>query len=137
MLDLGARLVKCLTPPAFEALHGDLGAGKTALVRGMGEALGVDTVTSPTFTIVQEYDTKPKLYHFDAYRLSDADELYAIGFDDYLRENAVLVMEWAELVEEALPQERLVLTSLVSGAEERTVFAEAKGAVYERILEQL
>lgn len=63
MLDLGARLVKCLTPPAFVALHGDLGAGKTALVRGMGEALGVDTVTSPTFTIVQEYDTKPKLYH--------------------------------------------------------------------------
>ncbi|MDO4342674.1 MAG: tRNA (adenosine(37)-N6)-threonylcarbamoyltransferase complex ATPase subunit type 1 TsaE [Eubacteriales bacterium] len=137
MLDLGARLVKCLTPPAFVALHGDLGAGKTALVHGMGEALGVDTVTSPTFTIVQEYDTKPKLYHFDAYRLSDADELYAIGFDDYLRENAVLVMEWAELVEEALPQERLELTILGSGAEERTVFAEAKGAVYERILEQL
>ena len=135
--DLGRRLMRALPVPSFVALYGDLGAGKTALVRGMGEALGVDTVTSPTFTIVQEYDTKPKLYHFDAYRLSDADELYAIGFDDYLRENAVLVMEWAELVEEALPQERLELTILGSGAEERTVFAEAKGAVYERILEQL
>ena len=86
MLALGGRLCRALFPGALVALHGGLGAGKTALVRGMGRALGVQEVTSPTFTIVQEYASTPRLIHFDAYRLAGADELYAVGFDDYLRE---------------------------------------------------
>ena len=102
-LALGKRLGALLPCGTFVALHGDLGAGKTVLVRGIASALGIREVTSPTFTIVQEYDTTPRLLHFDAYRLSDEDELYAIGFDDYLRQDAILIMEWAELVSNAVP----------------------------------
>ena len=137
MQALGSRLAAQLTAPAFVALHGDLGAGKTALVRGMGAYLGADGITSPTFTIVQEYDTTPRLLHFDAYRLADEDELYAMGFEDYLAEDAFLVMEWAELVEYALPEERLEITIHGSGAEIRTVELTARGERYENILENL
>jgi len=134
---LGKRLASILTAPAFVALHGDLGAGKTALVRGMGEHLGATDITSPTFTIVQEYDTVPRLLHFDAYRLADEDELYAMGFEDYLAEDAFLVMEWAELVQDAVPTEHLEITIRGSGSEVRTVELSAVGARYEDVLERL
>lgn len=137
MLALGGRLGRALLPGAFVALHGDLGAGKTVLVRGVGAALGVSDVTSPTFTIVQEYDTQPRLLHFDAYRLADADELYAIGFDDYLAQDAVILMEWAELVQEALPPDRLELTIEGDGDAPRHVSLCALGAAYEEVLERL
>lgn len=134
---LGKRLASVLEAPAFVALHGDLGAGKTALVRGMGEHLGANDITSPTFTIVQEYDTAPRLLHFDAYRLADEDELFAMGFDDYLAEPALLVMEWAELVENALPSDRLEITIHGSGCEVRSVEITAHGTRYEQVLEKL
>lgn len=131
------RLGRTLFPGAFVALHGNLGAGKTVLVRGVGLALGVQEVTSPTFTIVQEYDTVPRLLHFDAYRLSDADELYAIGFDDYLRERALILMEWAELVADALPRERLEIRLTGDGAAPRRIELCAIGAAYEEVLDRL
>lgn len=134
---LGAALAKRLTPPAFVALYGDLGAGKTALVRGMGAALGTSEVRSPTFTIVHEYVTTPRLIHFDAYRLADAEELYAIGFEDYLAEHAVLVLEWAERVPEALPKERLDLFLEGSGDEPRILRLEPQGLAYESVVEGL
>ncbi len=135
---LGAKLAVCLHAPAFIALNGDLGAGKTVLVRGLGRALGITgAMQSPTFTIVSEYDSKPKLLHFDAYRLSDADELYAIGFDDYLKENALLVMEWAELVPDALAAQRLEIRIHGSGEEARVLEAVAIGDRYEEALKCL
>ena len=118
---LGAALAKRLTPPAFVALYGDLGAGKTALVRGMGAFLGTSEVRSPTFTIVHEYQTNPRLIHFDAYRLANAEELLAIGFEEYLTQNAILVLEWAERVPEVLPKERLELHLNGSGDEPREI----------------
>ena len=134
---LGGRLLRALPVPAFVALTGDLGAGKTALIRGMGEALGIDGVSSPTFTIVHEYDTVPRLLHFDAYRLADADELYAIGFSDYLKQDAVVVMEWAELVGEALPAQRLDILIEGSGDEPRTLTLSASGEAYEGAVDAL
>ncbi|MEN6594588.1 MAG: tRNA (adenosine(37)-N6)-threonylcarbamoyltransferase complex ATPase subunit type 1 TsaE [Clostridiaceae bacterium] len=134
---LGAALAKRLTPPAFVALYGDLGAGKTALVRGMGAALGTSEVRSPTFTIVHEYETTPRLIHFDAYRLADAEELYAIGFEDYLAEHAILVLEWAERVPEALPRERLDLYLVGSGEEARTIRLDPHGLAYESVVDAL
>ena len=136
-LALGKRLGALLPSGTFVALHGDLGAGKTVLVRGIASALGIREVTSPTFTIVQEYDTTPRLLHFDAYRLSDEDELYAIGFDDYLRQDAILIMEWAELVSNAVPEERLDVLIEGEGIGTRRIVLSASGAVYERILEKL
>ena len=137
MQALGRRFASAMEAPVFAAMHGDLGAGKTAFVRGMGEFLGATDITSPTFTIVQEYDTEPRLLHFDAYRLADEDELYAMGFEDYLAEKAFLVMEWAELVADALPDERFEITIQGSGCEVRGVEISALGARYERMLENL
>ena len=81
------------------ALYGDLGCGKTAFVRGMARGMGLDAaVTSPTFTIVNEYDGARPLFHFDMYRLASADELFDIGWEDYLARGGVCAVEWSENV---------------------------------------
>ena len=135
---LGKKLGSEAKPGDVLTLIGDLGVGKTVFTQGFADGLGItEPISSPTFTIVQEYDTQPKLLHFDAYRLADADELLAIGFTDYLCEDAILVMEWAELVESALPAQRLELTIEGSGDQARSVRALARGRAYERLLEQL
>ena len=134
---LGRKLIQLLPVPSFVALYGDLGAGKTALVRGMGAEAGTSEVRSPTFTIVHEYETQPKLIHFDAYRLLDAEELFAIGFEDYLAQYAILVLEWAERVPDALPNERLELHLNGSGNEPREIRLIPFGTRYESVVNAL
>ena len=108
---VGRRLAGGLKPGAVVALFGDLGAGKTAFVRGMAGALGAEErVTSPTFTIVNEYPGRLRLYHFDMYRLSGPEELYDIGWEEYLDAGGVCAVEWSENVEEALPVEAVRVT---------------------------
>ena len=101
---LGARLARALEPGAVVAFTGDLGAGKTAFVRGLARGLDVrDRVTSPTFTIVNEYEGgRLPLFHFDLYRLGSADELFDIGWEDYLARGGVCAVEWSERMEELL-----------------------------------
>ena len=101
---LGAALAKRLQPGDVIAYYGDLGAGKTAFTRGVAAGLGVtDRVTSPTYTIVNEYlSGRIPLFHFDMYRLESADELFDIGWEDYLGRGGVCAVEWSEHVEEAL-----------------------------------
>ncbi len=101
---LGRKLAQALQGGAVVAFTGDLGAGKTAFVSGMAEGLGIEErVTSPTFTIVNEYEGgRLPLFHFDMYRLGSADELFHIGWEDYLARNGVCAVEWSENVEEAL-----------------------------------
>ena len=101
---LGAALADKLTPGAVVAFSGDLGAGKTAFVRGMARGLGItERVTSPTFTIVNEYEGgRLPLFHFDMYRLGSSDELFDIGWEDYLVRGGVCAVEWSENVSEAL-----------------------------------
>ncbi len=136
---LGKQLSKTLFPGAFLALYGDLGAGKTAFTRALANELGVEDVMSPTFTIVREHETQGgmKFFHFDAYRLSGADELYQIGFDDYLAQSGVVAMEWCENVLEALPAERLEIHISGSGNEPRTATFLPFGARHEAMLEGL
>ena len=101
---IGRELAQRLAPGAVVAFTGDLGAGKTAFVRGMAQGLGISQrVTSPTFTIVNEYEggTLP-LFHFDMYRLRDADDLFDIGWEDFLRRGGVCAVEWSETIQEAL-----------------------------------
>ncbi len=136
MLALGKCIAERLGKHGFLALYGDLGAGKTVFARGVAQTFDIDHVSSPTFTIVCEYPTEPKLYHFDAYRLSDADELYAIGYSDYLREDALILMEWANLVEAALPKDRLDITIEGSGMDVRTVVIEPRGARMEELFDE-
>ena len=101
--ELGCRLGRTLGPGAVVAYFGGLGMGKTAFTRGLARGLGCrGRVTSPTFTIVNEYDGPTPLFHFDMYRLADADALFDIGWEDYLARGGVCAVEWSENVEEAL-----------------------------------
>ena len=101
---LGKKLAGALRPGDVIAYYGDLGAGKTALTRGIAAGLGVkEQVTSPTYTIVNEYCSgKMPLFHFDMYRLGSSDELFDIGWEDYLARGGVCAVEWSENVEDAL-----------------------------------
>ena len=101
---LGAALASRLHPGDIVAYTGALGAGKTAFTRGIARALGcAGRVTSPTFTIVNEYSGPVPLFHFDMYRLSGEDDLFAIGWEDYLDRGGVCAVEWSERVRDALP----------------------------------
>ena len=101
---LGQKLASRLAPGDVIADFGDLGAGKTAFTRGLAQGLGItDPVTSPTYTIVNEYlSGRIPLFHFDMYRLSSSDELFDIGWEDYLSRGGVCAVEWSENVEDAL-----------------------------------
>ena len=101
---VGERLAKVLTPGTVIAYCGDLGAGKTAFTRGLARGLGcTDMVTSPTYTIVNEYlSGRMPLFHFDMYRLASADDLWDIGWEDYLERGGVCAVEWSENVTEAM-----------------------------------
>ena len=101
---LGQKLASRLAPGDVIAYFGDLGAGKSAFTRGLAQGLGItDPVTSPTYTIVNEYlSGRIPLFHFDMYRLSSSDELFDIGWEDYLSRGGVCAVEWSENVEDAL-----------------------------------
>ena len=101
---VGAALARALHPGAVIAYRGDLGAGKTAFTRGLAQGLGCsEQVTSPTYTIVNEYlSGKMPLFHFDMYRLGSADDLWDIGWEDYLDRMGVCAVEWSENVDEAM-----------------------------------
>lgn len=107
---VGAALAKTLAPGTVIAYRGDLGAGKTAFTRGLARGLGyAEPVTSPTYTIVNEYlGGRLPLFHFDMYRLASADDLWDIGWDDYLERGGVCAVEWSENVEEAMEDAILV-----------------------------
>ena len=113
---LGARLARALAGGRVVAFTGDLGAGKTAFVSGMARELGVEErVTSPTFTIVNEYEGgRLPLFHFDMYRLDSADELFHIGWEDYLARGGVCAVEWSENVAGAIEPDA-VRVSIVRG----------------------
>lgn len=113
---LGGRLADALKTGRVVAFTGDLGAGKTAFVSGMARALGVEErVTSPTFTIVNEYEGgRLPLFHFDMYRLGGADELFHIGWEDYLSRGGMCAVEWSENVAEAIEPDA-VRVSIVRG----------------------
>lgn len=110
--DLGRRLAAVLAPGAVVACRGGLGMGKTAFTRGLAQGLGYEgRVTSPTFTIVNEYEgTGLPLFHFDMYRLEGPEDLFDIGWEDYLDRGGVCAVEWSERVEEALPEDAVTVS---------------------------
>ena len=114
--EIGAVLARQMlgdpTLPPFIALYGDLGVGKTAFVRGFASVIAPDSaVRSPTFALVNEYRAKPRaLFHFDMYRIDSEDDLYSIGFYDYLDRAGICLVEWSEKIPYALPDEFLRVT---------------------------
>ena len=122
---LGQKLGQTLPAGTVIAYRGDLGAGKTAFTRGLARGLGIqDPVTSPTYTIVNEYlGGRVPLFHFDMYRLHSADDLFDIGWDDYLERQGICAVEWSENVAEAM-EDPLVVTICKTGEESRKITLE-------------
>ena len=122
---IGAALAKVLQPGTVIAYRGDLGAGKTAFTRGLAKGLGIeDRVTSPTYTIVNEYTSgRLPLFHFDMYRLGSAEELFDIGWEDYLERGGVCAVEWSENVWDAL-EDPVIVTITRLGEDSRKILIE-------------
>lgn len=109
--EIGRELGEKAKPGQVICLFGDLGAGKTVFTKGFAKGLGIDDhINSPTFTILQVYDEgRIPLYHFDVYRITDVEEMYEIGYEDYFYGNGVCLIEWANIIEEILPTERITI----------------------------
>ena len=122
---IGAEFSSGLNGGTVVAMYGDLGAGKTAFVRGMARGMGLSCrVSSPTFTIVNEYPGSPELIHFDMYRLSCADELFDIGWEDYLNRGAICAVEWSENVKDAFFGDEITVTIEKTGDNSRSITIE-------------
>ena len=139
-LALGEALGRCLNAELTIGLVGPLGAGKTHLVKGIAAGNAprrVSSVTSPTFTLIHEYDGRLTLYHVDAYRLRDAAELLALGFDELKRADSVVVVEWADRVRSAMPEDSLWIALALTGPTDRDLTFQAGGPRAQRCLDAL
>ena len=124
----GEQFAKNLADGSVVAMYGDLGAGKTAFVRGMARGMGLSCrVSSPTFTIVNEYCGDRELIHFDMYRLSGSDELFDIGWEDYLARGAVCAVDWSEKIDDAFYGDETVVRIEKLGDYERKITIEEGG----------
>ncbi len=124
---IGASFATALAPGAVCAFFGELGSGKTAFIRGMARGLGIDMpVSSPSFNIVNEYPGKIPLFHFDMYRLGSSDELFDIGWEDYLERNGVCAVEWSERVEDVFEPGTYYIVFTKTGETERNISIEVK-----------
>ena len=135
--EIGSKLGELLTPKSVICLIGDLGAGKTTMTQSLARALGVDDyITSPTFTIVNEYEGNMPLYHFDVYRIGSSEEMYDIGYDEYINSDGVCIIEWANLIEDILPDEYLYIEMNYKETG-REMILTPKGEKYEEIVKEL
>ena len=130
--EVGRKIGMNAKPGQIYTLTGDLGVGKTVFTQGVAAGLGItEPVNSPTFTIIQEYeDGRLPFYHFDVYRLGDLEEMEEIGYDDYFFGQGICLIEWAELIEEILPEKRIEVTiekDLEKGFEYRKITIEERG----------
>ena len=119
---VGEQIARHLKPGDIVALSGDLGAGKTTLVKGIAKGLGVKNyryVNSPSFTIVKEYKGKVPLFHFDVYRLDNLKDIEDIGYEDYLARDSVVVIEWSNKMTRILPKKHLDVSLKISGRSKR------------------
>lgn len=137
---LGERLGNLAGPGDFIALTGELGSGKTQFARGLAAGLGVDPavpVTSPTYTIMNLYDGRLPLYHFDLYRLAGDQEVAELGFEEYFYGDGVCIVEWAERLRDLLPEEHLAVFFSYCGDTGRSISLEPHGARYQEIVKKM
>ncbi|KXB72603.1 tRNA (adenosine(37)-N6)-threonylcarbamoyltransferase complex ATPase subunit type 1 TsaE [Peptoniphilus sp. DNF00840] len=133
----GIFLGKNLNPGDVVCLNGDLGAGKTTLTKSIAKGLGIDDyVTSPTFTIVNEYYGKTDLYHIDTYRLDDKIDVDYLGFDEYFYSDGVTIIEWAEKIRDALPEEYMEI-NIKSQDDKRDLEIKYLGNRFDELKEKL
>ena len=121
-------------PNMVICLNGELGSGKTLFVKGIAQALGItESITSPTFTIVKEYEGDLPIYHFDVYSLDGNTD--GVGIEEYFNKNGVVVIEWANTITDILPEERLDIKFKVVGENKRVLIIEPHGVQYEELCE--
>lgn len=137
--DFGIKLGELLNSGDILCLNGDLGAGKTTLTKSIGVGLGVtDYITSPTFALINEYEGRIPVYHFDVYRLANVEDLYDLGFDDYFYGKGVCIIEWAGKIEKLLPKERIVLDiEKCENLDSRVINITGYGNSYSRVIKEL
>ena len=136
----GKKLGMLLSPGDVVALVGELGGGKTTLVKGIVQGLGVTdrrAVKSPTFSLVHTYEGRMPVYHFDAYRLEDTQEMLDIGSDEMISGDGVAIVEWADKVSGCLPKEYLQITLTAVSAHERKIELRIYGYRYDEIIKNL
>ena len=116
---IGEAIGQAAEPGTVVTLIGDLGTGKTTLTKSIAKGLGVtETVTSPTFNIIREYKSgRIPLYHFDVYRIGDPDEMFELGYEEYFYGDGICVVEWADIIEELLPEDAVIIR-IERGADE-------------------
>ena len=136
---LGKKIGRFLKECDVIALIGNLGTGKTTIANGLCCGLGVKEsyITSPTYTIINQYDGRIPVYHIDLYRLNDSRELYNIGWDEYIYGHGACIIEWADKAAEMLPEEYLMVNIEVTGMDKRKIILQAKGASYKNLLERV
>ncbi|WP_125154053.1 tRNA (adenosine(37)-N6)-threonylcarbamoyltransferase complex ATPase subunit type 1 TsaE [Clostridium rectalis] len=134
---IGKQIGQLSNPGDIICLVGDLGTGKTHLTKGIAKGLNInDHITSPTFNIVNEYMGRLKFYHFDVYRVSDPDEIAAIGFDEYIFSQGVSVIEWANYIDELIPEEHIKIhIEKIDNSDSRKITINFSGKRYEYIKE--
>lgn len=130
--NIGKELAARVKPGEIYTLNGDLGVGKTVFTKGLAAGLGIEEpVTSPTFTILQEYDSgRLPLYHFDVYRIGDPEEMEEIGYEDYFYGQGICLIEWAGLIDELIPREATdicIEKNLEKGLDYRKIRIESRG----------
>lgn len=121
-------------PNMIICLDGELGSGKTVFTKAFANAMAIkDTVTSPTYTIIKEYDGELPLYHMDVYRLDG--KIDGIGIEEYFNKNGVVIIEWASMIKDILPAERLDIKIKIAGENKRTIYLKPYGKKYEELCE--
>ena len=135
---LGRLIGESLVGGEIIAMTGDLGAGKTTMTKSIAKGLNIDEhITSPTFTIVNEYDGRLKLFHFDVYRIGDIEEMYDIGYEEYFYSGGVCIIEWANLIEEILPEDTINIEISTLDENKREFTITGKGDKFNHIVKEL
>lgn len=136
--ELGRKIADALKGGEVIAMTGDLGAGKTTMTKALAKGLGIEEyVTSPTFTIVNEYEGRLKLFHFDIYRIADIEEMYDLGFEEYIYGDGVSIIEWSNLIKEILPEDTINIEILASGIDERNITISGRGNKFDNLSKEL
>ena len=136
---VGKNLGQNLSPGSIVALTGELGSGKTTLVQGIGQGLRIESlIKSPSFVIINEYDGPLPLYHFDLYRLNNAEEILCLGYEEYFYEKrGVVVIEWAKKIKDFLPKEYLEINLKIVDLFKRKISGQAYGASYREVMKRM
>lgn len=135
---LGKIIAKCIEKGTVICLDGDLGVGKTSLTQFIAKEFGVDEyIVSPTFTIIKEYEGKLPFYHMDVYRINSEDDMYDLGYDEYIYSEGVTIIEWSHLIKGILPEERINIDIKRIDDDKREINIKGKGLIHEKLVKEL